>query len=846
MHRVPASRQTESAELAATRRALEQTIFRLEEAQRIGHVGSWIWRPDSGEMVSSSEMFTLAGVAGGALTTVDELMARVQPVDRERLRAAMLAVAEHGRVLEERVQFRRVDGDVRVVDLHGERSADDGSVVVAGTVRDVTEQHLVEVALRKSEETYRRIAETAEEGIWVLDPDGLTAFMNRRMASLLGIGLEEALGVSVHDFVRGPDRTALERHLRLRRQGVTERYELTMVRTDGAELRVLTSASPLLGDHGEYLGAFGMVSDITDRYKAMAALEASRSELAEAQRLARIGSWSFDLRSGASTWSDEQFCLLGYEPGQIEASADRYLERVAPSDRPRVRRLLLRALEHPIRYSLESQVVLPGGEVRWLAVRGEPIVDADGRLVGHRGTSQDVTERHRAAEELAHLTVYDTLTGLPNRALLTDRLAQALVRSTHAPVSVGVLVVDIDRFKLVNDSRGHAAGDVLLRELAQRLVKVMEPTAMVGRFGGDELVVLCEQLVDDAHLEQLADLVTDALHEPFSVQGTDVVLTASIGMAVGRAGDDASALLSSADAAMYRAKELGRDRRVRFDGSIRLHAQQRLALERELRHAVEEGQMRLCYQPVVDLRSGGIVGVEALVRWDHPTRGEVSPNEFIPLAEELGLIVPLGAWVLDEACRALVALHSVDPSLTMAVNVSARQLRRPDFADVAAAVLERSGVDAGSVILEVTETELMADADLFVEALAALRALGLHLAVDDFGTGFSSLAYLQRFPSTSSRSTVPSWSAAAPPMRPPRSSRRSSRWPVRSACARSPKVWRPRRSSPACGSSGVPRRRASSSRSPARSRRWRGSSPPVCAGSAGTLGPTDVAASAAP
>jgi EAL domain-containing protein (putative c-di-GMP-specific phosphodiesterase class I) len=269
---------------------------------------------------------------------------------------------------------------------------------------------------------------------------------------------------------------------------------------------------------------------------------------------------------------------------------------------------------------------------------------------------------------------------------------------------------------------------------------------MVGRMGGDEFVVLCEHLTDDARIEELADQVTAALRDPFSVQGTEVVLTASIGMAIGRAGDDPVALLSSADAAMYRAKELGRDRRVRFDHSIRLHAQQRFSLELELRQAVEDGQMRLVYQPVVDLETGAIVGAEALVRWDHPTRGEVSPNEFIPLAEEIGLIVPLGAWVLEEACRSLVVLRAVDPAFTMAVNVSARQLHQQDFPDVVAEILERTGTDASDVILEVTETVLMADADLFVEVLGTLRALGLHLAVDDFGTGFSSLAYLQRFP----------------------------------------------------------------------------------------------------
>ena len=361
---------------------------------------------------------------------------------------------------------------------------------------------------------------------------------------------------------------------------------------------------------------------------------------------------------------------------------------------------------------------------------------------------QTETLRQRT-EDLAHVAVHDTLTGLPNRVLLADRLGQALRRCTRTGSSVAVLFIDLDRFKFVNDSRGHAVGDELLVAVAERLRGVVRGHDTVARFGGDEFVVVCED--DDAAVQAsvIAEHVAEVLREPVLTDGQEVFLGASIGIAVADSGADSpESLLRDADAAMYRAKERGRDRCEFFDAVMRTEAVARLETQSALHRAVERDELRLHYQPVVDLASGEVRGVEALVRWARPHHGLVGPGAFIPLAEETGLIVPIGKWVLEEAARQVALWQEARPGqrLTVNVNLSAAQLRQPDLVDNLAAVIDTYGIDPGALCLELTESTFMEEAEGHGAALAALKALGVNLAMDDFGTGYSSLTYLKRFP----------------------------------------------------------------------------------------------------
>jgi diguanylate cyclase (GGDEF)-like protein len=356
--------------------------------------------------------------------------------------------------------------------------------------------------------------------------------------------------------------------------------------------------------------------------------------------------------------------------------------------------------------------------------------------------------RYASALELAHQAVHDALTGLPNRLQVAERLEQALARSSRTGSDVTVLFIDLDRFKLINDGHGHAAGDELLVTVADRLRRVVRAGDIVARFGGDEFVVVCEDQTVAFEASQVAGRIIDALREPVVVDGQEIFLSASIGIAMADGTGSPESLLRDADAAMYRAKEKGRARCEFFDATMRTEALVHLETQSALHRALERDELRVFYQPVVDLTSGAVTGVEALVRWQHPQHGLVSPASFVPLAEETGLIVPIGAWVLDRATAQLARWRerSWGRTLTVNVNLSARQLRQPDLIPALMSALLESGTDPASLCLELTETTFMEDARSHREALARIKGLGVGLAIDDFGTGYSSLTYLKRLP----------------------------------------------------------------------------------------------------
>jgi diguanylate cyclase (GGDEF)-like protein/PAS domain S-box-containing protein len=366
------------------------------------------------------------------------------------------------------------------------------------------------------------------------------------------------------------------------------------------------------------------------------------------------------------------------------------------------------------------------------------------------GFVRDLSERKRFEGQLASQALHDRLTTLPNRVLLRDRVEHALARAGRQGASVALLIADIDRFKLVNESLGHDGGDRLLVAVAERLTDLLRPGDTVARMGGDEFALLCEDVAGYDDAVGIASRVLGAFEKPFEVQGAELALTASVGVAVGSLdGPAPELLLRDADVAMYRAKESGRDRYEVFDETMLAGTTARISVENDLRRGIAQGQLRLYYQPIVHLDTGAIAGFEALVRWQHPERGLLPPSEFIASAEASGLIVPLGRHVLSEACLQAATWADTHPSgerLRISVNVSAKQLSQPGWSDEVAQVLAESGLAPRQLVLEITESVLMDDTDVTAVRLEELRRLGVRIAIDDFGTGYSSLGYLRRLP----------------------------------------------------------------------------------------------------
>ena len=374
--------------------------------------------------------------------------------------------------------------------------------------------------------------------------------------------------------------------------------------------------------------------------------------------------------------------------------------------------------------------------------------DSDGQLVGR--AIRYAVERARFERQLDYQALHDPLTGLPNRLLLLDHLELALAHAEREHEQVAVLFLDIDRFKLINDSLGHGAGDRILIETAQALEALMRPGDTVGRFGGDEFAIVCDGVDGEHDVGLIAERIGQALSEPVLVAGREVFLSASIGIAMWDPAKppDAEELVRSAEVALDRAKEKGGSRWELFDSDMQRRALRRLEMEHDLYRALDRAELRLLYQPQVRCADGVLSGVEALVRWEHPTRGLIGPGEFVPLAEETGLIMPIGAWVLEEACRQGRTWRAENPGvpMTVSVNLSVLQLTQPNLVEAVTRVLEETGLDPSELCLEVTETTMMRDPAATLATLTALKGLGVEVGIDDFGTGYSSLGYLSRMP----------------------------------------------------------------------------------------------------
>ena len=587
----------------------------------------------------------------------------------------------------------------------------------------VIDQKPAEEMLRKVERGYRDLFESVSEALIVVDPrTGIVQDANPRASELFALPRERMLGTSVHGLWSdaGVARAAIARG---------RRFE-TVLRRGNVEIVLEVSASPVLY-HGEQ-GTLLLTREVTQRVRVLDALRASEERYRILFENNPQPMWVEDAETGAFLavneaavrhygWDREKFLTL--------RSADLRLDPGAAAEQ----RAGSPAVE---RHRTAS------GEAHDLELSVHEVVFESRRALLVAAT--DVTARRKAQARLLQAAFYDPLTGLPNRALFKDRLEIAFARAKGREAArFAVFFLDLDRFKLVNDSLGHRAGDELLVQIARRLESCRRAGDTVARLGGDEFTLLVEGVATDEEAIAVAERVHRSLMPPYMIEGHEVFAGASIGIALGGpATERVEHLLRDADTAMYRAKVRG-CRHAVFDSSMHERAMAALRIENELRRALERGELRVHYQPIVELSSSKILGVEALVRWEHRERGLVPPSEFIPLAEETGLVVPLGHWVLDEACRALSTLPE---RITLSVNLSGRQLLQPEFCTELKEMLARCRIDPSRLRLELTESMLIGNGAAAIAALTQLRGTGVRLCIDDFGTGYSSLSYLHELP----------------------------------------------------------------------------------------------------
>lgn len=717
---------------------------------------------------------------------------------------------------------------------------------------------------------FKQLVEGASEGILVADAETRELlYANPAACRMLGYSYAELMDLRVDDLHPVDDGgEMLARFEELIRHPGRRLENFPCIRKDGSRFHADINSSIM--DVAGRPSVLAFFSDNTERLRVQAALLHSQALLNEAQEVAGLGNWSLDLETGEAFWSDEEYRLLGYAPGEVEASAANFLRAVHPDDRDRVRAEMERAMvpgeTRP--YRVEHRVVLAGGEriveergrvtfspegkplrmfgttlditERQLAIRqamqrnsemeaifqalpdmyfrmdrngtildyraqhpgalympperflGRPMQDVlppdlarqflekraevergggmqtyeyqlqvpEGlrtfearltRLTAESGdlvaVVRDITERKRVEEEIRYRANYDQLTGLPNRELLVERLTQAINRSHRDPCRLALLFVDLDHFKQVNDTLGHALGDRLLQQAAERLSHCVRESDTVARQGGDEFVVLLQDLDHPRDAAQVASKIIDLLEDPFQLDGHAAHIGASVGITLyPEDGDDVLTLFRNADLAMYRAKDAGRNTFQFFERAMTQAAMERRSMESDLRLALEQGEFLLHYQPIFDLEECRLAGAESLVRWLHPRRGLVSPDAFIPLAEETGLIRELGAWVLEQSCHQLARWRLQGLDMYVSVNISSRQIPDALPLEWLQALVTRHGLEPGRLVMEITEGVLLADTPRTKAWLEGVRALGLRFSLDDFGTGYSSLAYLKRFP----------------------------------------------------------------------------------------------------
>jgi diguanylate cyclase (GGDEF)-like protein/PAS domain S-box-containing protein len=739
---IGAARLEGDASLALAAGALREPLF-VEDALRSPWRGHPLVAGDPhARFVAVVPLRAPDGLVVGTLTVLDRKPRALTPAQRTALaNLASIAIA--------RLEARR--GAARVPEDGRSRPAD-ARLLAERLEAELRRRRAAEEELEREKGLLEAILDSLASAFFLVSSDGAMLRWNASLAAAIGYTDAEIVRMRPGDFVSPRDRPQVEAALReVLQEGREIALEAEVVDRAGNVRPYAFTGRPLTLGGERYM--IGVAADITLRKRTERQMARAKERLDLALSGSRLALWDWDLRNDKVYFNESWAALLGGDPHELTCSGGEVASWNHPDDRPVFAAAMGNALKGVSEgFDCEYRVVNAEGGWTWIHSRGKVTQRDDaGRALRMTGTSTDITHRKRAEERAEYLATRDPLTGLPNRAVLHDRLEQAVYNAARNRSGFAFMFIDLDRFKTINDSLGHPAGDELLKGVAARLTACVRANDTVARLGGDEFAVILEDLRDehDEGAQQVAEKMISAMASPMMVDNQPLNTSCSIGISLYPAdGRDGATLMKNADVAMYYAKERGRNNYQFFSAGMNARAQERLSMENFLRLALKRGELVLHYQPRMRIAGGALVAAEALIRWQHPRRGLLDPSEFIEIAEDSGLIVPIGEWALEEACTQLKAWQRrLDPRLRVAVNISVGQVRDGErlYGAVERAI-GRSGIHASTLELELTESHLMQDIPENASLLTRLGELGVGISIDDFGTGYSSLSYLKKLP----------------------------------------------------------------------------------------------------